>query len=487
MAVSQSQWLPGSTVTAPHPPSNRRPLWLLGGLAPLAMAAPIQVRAQVQVIWEPVTKEKADQLQILVPSVDGGATSVQTSISESNATPQSAAPKPIVWEVVPEEEATNPSTTNPSLSTEVVWEPLPHNPSVASDESNDDSNTAIAWEVLRDTISPLTPEAIDTIAEAESEAINVQSTTSERPPSEVIAQEEAMPPRAVPDLPPPPALQALNRSIAYNDGVVGPDISLRIPNGFRWSQRWFGDVSVLGYDYQDGRNPGDPFIPARDSGNLDGWAIVHANILQTENWSVALNTSFRSLQNNPDIPGGSTGIKDGVSTGFRIARAIGDTGGIAFGGEQVIQWDDQTDTGRNLYLMASNGWWLGNNGKDYPLFIANGGFGTGRFASLTRNDPKGEELGDIFDFTCIAVESNRKRAKIDENLCWGPIGSVSLVVDEWWGMFVDYAISRATFGVSANVTGGFPLRLTAGVHFAEDNEIVSFDQLRWIAQFSIGF
>ena len=75
--------------------------------------------------------------------------------------------------------------------------------------------------------------------------------------------------------------------------------------------------------------------------------------------------------------------------------------------------------------MASNGWWLGNNGKDYPLFIANGGFGTGRFASLTDTD-------EPFNFTCTPVESNRTVGKVDENLCWGPIGSVSLVFDEWW-------------------------------------------------------
>ena len=87
----------------------------------------------------------------------------------------------------------------------------------------------------------------------------------------------------------------------------------------------------------------------------------------------------------------------------------------------------------------------------------------------------------------MQVEQNRKVAQIDENLCWGPIGSVSLVVNEWWGTFVDYAIGRATFGVSTNITGGIPLRLTAGVHFVENDEVVSFDELRWIAQFSLGF
>ncbi|WP_115118606.1 hypothetical protein [Synechococcus sp. UW105] len=465
-----------------HPISNPKRLWLLAGLAPLVIAAPLHGQAQDQVIWQPVSEEQADQLQILVPSDDGGANSIQPSPSESQEAPQPSAPQPIIWEVVPDAESSDPSTTNPSRSTEVVWEQLPKNPSVAADGANNGPTSSIVWEVLPDTIAPIAPEAADTIAGVESVEPPGDSTASasEGPPSEVIAQEAAMPARMVPGPPPPAPLQALNRSIAYGDGLVGPDISLRIPNGFRWSQRWFGDVSVLGYDYQNGRNPGDPFIPARDSGNLDGWAIIHANILQTKNWSVALNTSFRSLQNNPDIPGGSTGIEDGVSSGFRIARSIGDTSGIAFGGEQVIQWDDNTDTGRNLYLMASKGWWLGHNGKDYPLFIANGGFGTGRFASLTDKD-------EFFNFTCMPVEQNRKVAQIDENLCWGPIGSVSLVVNEWWGTFVEYAIGRATFGVSSNITGEIPLRLTAGVHFVENDEVVSFDELRWIAQFSLGF
>ena len=64
---------------------------------------------------------------------------------------------------------------------------------------------------------------------------------------------------------------------------------------------------------------------------------------------------------------------------------------------------------------------------------------------------------------------------------------MSLVINEWWGTFVDYAIGRATLGVSASLTGGIPLRITAGVHFVENDEIVSFDELRWITQFSIGF
>lgn len=428
--------------------------WLAIGLAPTALA--LSTPLQAQVVWEAVSEEQAEQEQILVPMP--GSSNNEPSL-----------PQQIVWKPVPSEETSATDDTSA-----IVWTPVPESESMASGSA---PNTTVVWEIIPESNTPLSPAPSNTLAQG---GRGSSANAQEGPPAEVIAQEATMPPRMVPGPPPPPPIQALNRSVAFGDGLVGPDISLRIPNGFRWSQRWFGDVSILGYDYQKGRNPGDPFIPAGDSGNLDGWGIIHTNILQTKNWSFALNTSFRSLQNNPDIPGGSTGINDGVSSGFRIARAVGDTGGIAFGGEQVVQWDDQTDTGRNLYLMASNGWWLGNNGRDYPLFIANGGFGTGRFASLTDKD-------ETFNFTCTPVESNRTLAKVDENLCWGPIGSVSLVYNEWWGTFVEYAIGRATLGISANLTGGIPLRITAGVHFAENDEIVSFDQLRWITQFSIGF
>ena len=75
---------------------------------------------------------------------------------------------------------------------------------------------------------------------------------------------------------------------------------------------------------------------------------------------VAVRTSFH----NPPHSRRLHGIDDGLSSGFRIARSIGETGGIAFGAE-LIQWDDQTDTGRNLYLMASKGWWLGNKAQTF--------------------------------------------------------------------------------------------------------------------------
>ena len=47
-------------------------------------------------------------------------------------------------------------------------------------------------------------------------------------------------------LPPVPALQSFNRSIAFSDGIVGPDIGFLVPPGFRWSSKSFVGKSICG-------------------------------------------------------------------------------------------------------------------------------------------------------------------------------------------------------------------------------------------------
>ncbi len=445
-----------------HP---KHPL-LLACIVPLVISTPFQARAREQVVWKPVIEKQQDQLQILVPSLDRETEKLQNIPAHMQKAPQ-----PIDWEIV--QDSSDFSTNNRSISTTVVWEPLTENSSIARDGSKQ-SETVIVWEVLPNTMTPLAAEKSQTIAEFEGvEQPSESSVSNEKPPSEVFEQEEAIPRQIVLELPTPPPLQSLNRSIAFGDGLVGPDIGWRVPNGFRWSRRWFGDASVQAINRRDKGD--DNFF---DFGDGDGEGIVHINVLQTENWSVALNHSFRSLQSNPNIAGGTTGITDGMSTGFRIARAIGDTGGIAFGAEQLIQWDDNTDTGRNIYLMATKGWWLGNQGKDYPLLIANGGFGTGAF-----------QYDSPLRFACINNVQNRTaNFQRDNDLCWAPIGTLSLIFNEYFGIFTEYNGTATTLSASLNLTGGIPLRLTWGVSFGDSKEFrEEFDQYRWTFGASLGF
>ncbi len=424
-----------------------RPLLAIG-LAHTALGLSTPLHAQV--VWEPVSEQKAQQDEILVRKPGG---------SSNDPVP----PQPIVWTPVPSEDSRTADENNA-----IVWTPVPETKSMASESP---PNTAVVWEVIPDRDTPLSPSPSNTLAEAsQGSSANAQET----PPAEVIAQESAMPQRMLSGPPPPPPLQTLNRSIAYGDGLVGPDIGWRVPNGLRWNRRWFGDATVQAINRRQQED--DNFL---DFGIGDGEGIVHANILQTKNWSVGLNYSFRSLQNNPNVAGGNTDITDGMSTGFRIARAMGDTGGIAFGAEQLIQWDDQTDTGRNIYLMATKGWWLGNQGNDYPLLIANGGVGTGAF-----------QYDNPLRFACINNVQTRPEPNFqrDSDLCWGPIGTVALVFNEYFGIFTEYNGTATTLSASLNLTGGIPIRLTWGISFADSKELrEEFDQYRWNFGASIGF
>ncbi|QNJ04953.1 hypothetical protein SynMEDNS5_00191 [Synechococcus sp. MEDNS5] len=422
---------------------------LLGAAAGAVAGAPLRA----QVVWEPVTPKQAEESQILVPAVDGGGPVVWEPVEEPNsdalgsrAQPSASdIPQTVVWEPVPSSDSETLAGEPTTITTQVVWEPVPSNETIAEDAGSTESITV-------------------------EESTTVVVEQLEAPPPEALAIEQDQPSR-VPELPPPPPLQALNRSIAYGDGLVGPDISWNIPNGFRWSQRWFGDATIRGFSR---RPEGSDFFAWN---NGDANAIISANIIQTTNWSLGLNTSFRSVFQGEGAAGGTTALGEGVSSGFRIARQIGDTGGIAFGGEQILQWDEFTDTGRNFYLMASKGWWLGNDGKDYPLVIANGGFGTTKFAQ-----------NENLQFACINNVQDREGSfAIDNNICWGPIGSVSVVFNEWWGVFLEYNSSESILGTSLNLTGGIPMRLTWGVNFARRDQVIPADEWNWVFRASVGF
>ena len=76
---------------------------------------------------------------------------------------------------------------------------------------------------------------------------------------------------------------------------------------------------------------------------------------------------------------------------------------------------------------------------------------------------------------------------IDNDLCWSPVGSISVVVEELWGMFLEYRSGTALLGASANLSGELPFRITWGVNFARKNKINSSDNMTWVFRASIGF
>ena len=57
-------------------------------------------------------------------------------------------------------------------------------------------------------------------------------------------------------------ISSFNRSIVFNDSIVGPDVSWFVPSGFKWNNKYKFDSSVIGHSgrFEKGRN-----------GNFWGW------------------------------------------------------------------------------------------------------------------------------------------------------------------------------------------------------------------------
>lgn len=273
-------------------------------------------------------------------------------------------------------------------------------------------------------------------------------------------------------LPPAPELQSLNRSIAFNDGTPGPDLAWKVPQGFRWSEQWFADFSIIG---SNTRPPNSSFW-AWNNGDATG--EVHLRMLQQKNWTFGLNATFRSVYQGSNYAGGSTSIGDGFATGFRLDYALSPSSGLALGAEQLIQYDSNNDSGRNLYFVGSKGWWLGGKLGSFPLLVSTVGFGTGR-------------LGDNnnLQFACF----NSVNASIDDKLayplCWSPIGSAAFLFNSNWSVFSEYNSQDWLVGLSVNANNGFPIRLSWGVLLGNKGTSYSYvgnDNLRWFFRTSIG-
>jgi hypothetical protein len=198
------------------------------------------------------------------------------------------------------------------------------------------------------------------------------------------------------------------------------------------------------------------------------------------NASLGVNLSFRSVYQGGAAAGGTTSVGEGFSSGFRLDYNISETLGLALGAEQLILYDDQTDTGRNIYLVLTKAWWLGGGKGQFPILVATGGIGSGALA-----------LNSDLHIGCLNVPGGAAISTTEYYpLCWGPIASAALVFNQNLSLFAefnsDYILAAASLAISSNL----PLRLTWGVLFADqgvDYGYVGDNNLRWFFRTSIGF
>ena len=114
----------------------------------------------------------------------------------------------------------------------------------------------------------------------------------------------------------------MNRSIVFNNSIVGPDISWLVPPGFKWNKKYKFDFTTIGHS---GR-----FDKGRKGKSFWGWnngdavGLFYYQFLNNERNSFGLNYGIRSIYEGSAV-GGSTPIGQGQSLGSRIDRKISET------------------------------------------------------------------------------------------------------------------------------------------------------------------
>lgn len=274
------------------------------------------------------------------------------------------------------------------------------------------------------------------------------------------------------------SLNSLNRSVVFNNRTVGPDISWIVPPAFTWSKKHNFDFTIRGH------NTRIPAPPKRDFfGWNDGDAVgqLSYQFLKNKNSSFGLNMGLRSVYEGGKSLGGGTTIGEGVSAGFRWDTSLSQTSGIAFGAEQLIHFDSLTDTGRNIYITASKGWWTSefNGNGMFPLYVATAGVGTGRMAVGTLKGLCSDSLGGS------GTEINYQR-----RLCWSPLFSLAKVWNKKYSTFFEYNSRFFILGTSLAPIENIPIRGTFGLILSDhvDNyKLHNGSELNWVFNLSMGF
>lgn len=128
-------------------------------------------------------------------------------------------------------------------------------------------------------------------------------------------------------------ISSLNRSIVFNNDIIGPDISWKIPNGFIWSNKYKFDSSIRGYnqDLSHKRNPSQKFLNWNDG---DAVGQIYYQFLTKENFSYGINIGVRSVLGGES--GAGTAIGDGLSLGFRGDYKLSNSSGFALDRKSVV-------------------------------------------------------------------------------------------------------------------------------------------------------
>ncbi len=270
-----------------------------------------------------------------------------------------------------------------------------------------------------------------------------------------------------------PLINSLNRSLVFDNEIIGPDISWLVPPGFKWNSKYKFDSSVRGHNR---RQKNEPFLGWN---NGDAVGQQHLQLINNEQSSIGINIGIRSMKGGSNISSGSSSFGEGTSAGFRIDRKLSDDSGIAFGAEQLLHFDGLTDTGRDIYLTISKGWWSDINENGFPLDIATIGLGTGKMAE-----------GNVKGFCSDLLGGSGTEINHQRNLCWSPIFALSRVYNHKLSTFFEYNSKWFLLGSSISPFETIPLRGTFAIQLSDhinNYKPNNFNELKWVFRLSLGF
>tara|TARA_B100001027_G_C16243223_1_gene320494 strand:+ start:49 stop:1152 length:1104 start_codon:yes stop_codon:yes gene_type:complete len=269
-------------------------------------------------------------------------------------------------------------------------------------------------------------------------------------------------------------LNSLNRSIVFDNKIIGPDISWLVPPGLKWSHKYKFDGSIRGHNR---RKKGQNFLSWNGG---DAVGQFYYQPFHKEKYSFGLNLGVRSIYQGPNA-GGGTSIGEGLSSGFRLDHSLSETSGIAFGAEQLLHFDHLTDTGRDIYLTISKGFWMNkySDTNSFPLIVATAGVGTGKMAE-----------GNIKGLCSNLLAGSGTEVNHQRRLCWAPIFSIAKVYNDYLSTFFEYNSKFFLLGTSLAPFQEIPIRGTFALQISdhiENYKVNSFDDLKWVFRLSLGF
>ena len=87
----------------------------------------------------------------------------------------------------------------------------------------------------------------------------------------------------------------------------------------------------------------------------------------------------------------------------------------------------------------------------------------------------------------VIVQVFEGTASVDNDLCWSPIGSLSVVFNDFASALLEYRSGQAQAAASFALTEYIPIRFTWGVNFAAKNEALPFEKWTWVFRASASF